>query len=191
MTEHHTINDYWFPVARSSAVEQAPIGVRLLDHDIVLWRSADGLHAFKDLCVHRGTKLSLGWIDKDRLVCPYHGWCYGDDGRVTRIPSVPPDRPIPAKARAETYHCMERYGLVFVCVGTPRQPIYEVPEFSSPDFRCHIVGPVHWHAGAARSFENFFDEAHLPWAHPGLLGDRNNVPVIPARDVKLNGNSFY
>jgi phenylpropionate dioxygenase-like ring-hydroxylating dioxygenase large terminal subunit len=191
MADHHALHDYWFPVALSSAVEDAPVGIKLLDQDIVLWRAADGLHAFRDLCIHRGTKLSLGWVDNGQLVCPYHGWCYGHDGGVTRIPSVPPDRPIPAKARAETYHCSVRYGLVFVCIGTPKQPIYEIPEFSGTGFGWHIVGPVYWQAGATRSFENFFDEAHLPWAHPGLLGDRKNVPVIPTRNIKVNGNSFY
>jgi vanillate O-demethylase monooxygenase subunit len=190
MTPENPIYDYWFPVALSSAIETAPIGLKLLDHEIVLWRTGDGLRAFKDLCIHRGTRLSLGWVADDQLVCPYHGWCYGEDGRVTRIPSVPPDRPIPAKARAQTYQCMERYGLVFVCLGTPKQPVYDVPEFENPDFRRHIVGPTFWHAGATRSFENFFDEAHLPWAHPGLLGDRDNVPVVPTRDIKLNGGSF-
>ena len=191
MTEHHSIYDYWFPVVLSSAVQSAPVAVKLLDHDIVVWRSADGLRAFKDLCIHRGTKLSLGWLDKGGLVCPYHGWCYGDDGRVTRIPSVPVDRPIPAKARAETYRCIERFGLVFVCIGDPVQSVYNVPEFEDSGFRCHTVGPVYWNASAARSFENFFDEAHLPWAHPGLLGDRSDVPVIPVRDVKFNGSGFY
>jgi phenylpropionate dioxygenase-like ring-hydroxylating dioxygenase large terminal subunit len=39
--------------------------------------------------------------------------------------------------------------------------------------------------------ENFMDEAHLPWAHPGLLGNRDAVPVIPQREVKERDEAFF
>jgi phenylpropionate dioxygenase-like ring-hydroxylating dioxygenase large terminal subunit len=183
--------DYWHPVALSAEVRDKPVATRLLDKHIVVWRSSDGIHAFDDLCIHRGTQLSLGWIERDELVCPYHGWCYARDGRVTKIPALPADRPIPGKARAIKYHCAERYGLVFVCLGTPKLPIYEVPEFERDGFKVHIVGPAHWRAGAARSMENFMDEAHLPWAHPGTLGNRDAVPTIPHREVAERDGAFY
>ena len=35
------------------------------------------------------------------------------------------------------------------------------------------------------------DEAHLPWAHPGLLGNRDAVPTIPQREVKERDGAFY
>ena len=54
------VND-WHPVA---SVDQlaggGPLGARLLGEDIVLWRSGADHHAWRDLCVHRGTRLSLG-----------------------------------------------------------------------------------------------------------------------------------
>ena len=37
---------------------------------------------------------------------------------------------------------------------------------------------------AARSFENFIDEAHFPWVHPYLLGDPTNVKPTPARNAR-------
>jgi phenylpropionate dioxygenase-like ring-hydroxylating dioxygenase large terminal subunit len=186
------LRNYWHPVALSSAVTDKPIAVVLLNTDVVIWRNKDGIFAFKDLCVHRGTRLSIGWIDKGELVCPYHGWCYSKEGAVTRIPSIPPERPIPAKARVEKYRCEERYGLVFVCLGEPRRPLYEVPaSIDSDKYKRHVVGPVYWKASAARSFENFFDEAHLPWAHDGYLGSRENVPLIPQREVQEKNGGFY
>jgi phenylpropionate dioxygenase-like ring-hydroxylating dioxygenase large terminal subunit len=183
--------DFWHPVALSADLGEKPIPVTLLGTQLVIWRTANGIFAFKDLCIHRGTRLSLGWVDQGQLVCPYHGWCYNESGAVTKIPAIPADRPIPAKARAEKYHCSERYGLVFVCVGEPRIPIYEVPEFEREGFRTHIVGPFRWTTSAARSMENFMDEAHLPWAHPGTLGNRDNVPVIPNREVAEREGAFY
>jgi vanillate O-demethylase monooxygenase subunit len=189
--DHDPLRDFWYPVALSTDVEDKPMPATLLDEQIVLWRSKAGVAAFKDLCLHRGSRLSLGWTDGDQLVCAYHGWCYNDRGEVIRIPSIPADRGIPAKARAETYLCVERYGLVFVCLGEPRRHIYEVPEFGDPSFRTHIMGPALWKTGAARSLENFIDEAHLPWVHAGMLGNRDNVPIIPSRDVRIEDEAFY
>lgn len=185
------ILDSWFPLILSAELTDKPVAATLLDTDIVLWRTNEGVSAFRDLCIHRGTRLSLGTHDGETLMCPYHGWCYDADGAVVHIPAVPPERPIPDQARVQRYACMERYGLVYVCLGDPDTPLYDVPEFQQDGFRSHILGPVKWQAGAARSFENFIDEAHLPWVHPGMLGNAENVPLIPSRDVKESEKGFY
>jgi phenylpropionate dioxygenase-like ring-hydroxylating dioxygenase large terminal subunit len=191
-SSRYPLLDHWYPVALSADLTDKPLAARVLDTDIVVWRDATGsAQSFRDLCVHRGTRLSLGWVEDGQLVCPYHGWRFDPDGRVARIPAIPKERPIPAKACAQRFACVERYGLVFVCLGTPSTPIYEVPEFEDPAFKTHIVGPIRWKTGAARSAENFMDEAHLPWAHPGTLGNRNEVPEIPARDVAERPGAFY
>ena len=52
---------YWHPVAFASELGDAPFGARLLGEPVVVWRGDEGrLHAVKDLCIHRGTALSLG-----------------------------------------------------------------------------------------------------------------------------------
>jgi phenylpropionate dioxygenase-like ring-hydroxylating dioxygenase large terminal subunit len=183
--------DFWHPVALSESLGAKPSPAVLLDEQLVLWRSGGKVLAFSDLCLHRGTRLSIGWIEDEQLVCAYHGWRYAESGAVVKIPSLPPERPIPKNARARRFLCQERYGLIFVCLGEPRAEIFDVPEFNQDDYKVHIVGPVRWRAGAARSFENFFDEAHLPWAHPGLLGNRDDAPVIPAREIRETEHGFY
>ena len=50
----NALRDYWYPIALSTDVQDKPLAVVLLGADLVLWRTADGIHAFKDLCVHRG-----------------------------------------------------------------------------------------------------------------------------------------
>jgi phenylpropionate dioxygenase-like ring-hydroxylating dioxygenase large terminal subunit len=74
----------WQPVAYAHALTDAPLRVRLLGEDLVLWRDSTGVaHALRDLCIHRGTALSLGRVIGDRLMCPYHGWQYGSDGSAS------------------------------------------------------------------------------------------------------------
>jgi len=89
---------------------------------------ARALRAMSDLCVHRGTALSLGWVQGDELVCAYHGWRYGADGRCVAIPQKEDPAAVPAKARIQAFRAQERYGLIWVALAEPRWPLPEVPE---------------------------------------------------------------
>ncbi|HEY1616211.1 MAG TPA: Rieske (2Fe-2S) protein, partial [Streptosporangiaceae bacterium] len=79
----------WHPVGFSAELAaDRPAHADLLGEPLVLWRSGGAVHAMSDLCVHRGTALSLGWVSGTELVCPYHGWRYAADGRCVAIPQL-------------------------------------------------------------------------------------------------------
>ena len=167
----------WHVVGQSS---DTPVGAvrpaRLLGQDLALWRNKEGLRAWKDLCLHRGAKLSGGRVQDDCLVCPYHGWNYDSAGQCVRIPAHP-SQPPPTRARTTAYHVSERYGLVWVCLGTPTR---DVPSFSEADdtsFRKVIAGPYLFKAHGPRVIENFLDVGHFPFVHAGLLGDPQHTEV--------------
>jgi len=110
----------WHPVAYAARVTRAPHATTLLGEPLVLWRDAQGApHAFRDVCVHRGTALSLGRVDGDEIVCAYHGWRYRGDGACTAIPQLAEPSRVPARARAlvgswdeTTYHrCLGVYAV--------------------------------------------------------------------------------
>ena len=98
-----TLRHYWHPVIRAREVMDKPVSIKLLGEPLVLWRAPDGVAVFYDLCIHRGTPLSLGSIEEGEIVCAYHGWRYNALGMCTRIPSIPRDRPIPSKAQARVH----------------------------------------------------------------------------------------
>jgi nitrite reductase/ring-hydroxylating ferredoxin subunit len=52
----------WFPVAVAADLTDRPAPARLLDVDLVLFRSAGAVVAARDLCPHRGMLLSSGWV---------------------------------------------------------------------------------------------------------------------------------
>src|SRR6516164_1796389 len=93
-----TLSRYWHPVAFSHDVGSAPVPARLLDQDLVVYRTSEAVVVARDICLHRGARLTLGQLDGDELVCAYHGWRYGTDGRCTRIPSQPREIRISPKA---------------------------------------------------------------------------------------------
>ncbi len=175
------LRKYWHPVLAAREVTDRPVPVKLLDQRLVLVRVGGRLVCFRDLCIHRGTPLSLGWVEGDNLVCGYHGWSYGADGVCTRIPALPSGRSIPLRARVESFRADERYGLVWVALEEPRTPIPEFPEACDPEFNLIFHPPSTWKASAARRTENTVDAAHFPWVHEGILGTRDHpeVPVFP------------
>ena len=181
----------WHPVAFGRDLADRPVHADLLGEPLVLWRGPDGgPRANSDLCVHRGTALSLGWITGDELVCPYHGWRYRADGRCAAIPQLEDPSRVPAKARIGAFGCQERYGLIWVALAEPRWPLPEVPELEDGGWTVVTAGPYRWRCDAARQVENFTDFGHFPWVHPGLLGDPER-PVVPRHEVRTEGNVLH
>ena len=180
------LSQCWHPVAYGHDVGDGPVSSILLHEPLVLWRDESGsVVAMRDLCIHRGTALSLGWLANGCIVCPYHGWNYDPSGACVAIPQS--EKPgIPAKARVEVFRSVERYGLVWVALGEPTHDLPDIPELESEDWRVVNTGPFPWDSDASRQVENFTDFGHFPWVHPGLLGDVER-PVVPEYSVQTDG----
>ncbi|MEZ4863158.1 MAG: aromatic ring-hydroxylating dioxygenase subunit alpha [Caldilineaceae bacterium] len=180
------VND-WHPVARAKDLaEGAVLSVRLLEEDLVLWRNGGQVMAWRDLCIHRGTRLSLGKVADGLLECPYHGWRYNNAGACVHIPAHPGQTP-PAKARAQSYLVQEAYELIWVCLGAPAQAISAFTEWDDATYRKIICGPYPVQASGPRIVENFLDVVHFPFVHEGILGDRNH-PEIEEYEAKIGPN---
>src|SRR5690349_13036871 len=96
------INDWHVAATATELQENRPLGVRILEEDLVLWRVGKRVCAWRDLCIHRGTKLSLGKIENNTIICPYHGWTYDQEGQCVRYPAHPEQTPS-ARAHACVY----------------------------------------------------------------------------------------
>src|SRR5205809_7538785 len=83
---------YWQPAALSEEVPPggAPIPVRLLGEDLVLFRDEQGRPGLLGIhCSHRGADLSYGRPEDGGLRCIYHGWLYDRAGRCLEQPGEP------------------------------------------------------------------------------------------------------
>ena len=185
------LSDCWHPVAYSEEIGgESPFPAKLLGESIVVWREENGQpHAMRDLCIHRGTALSLGHLVDDCIVCPYHGWRYDSTGACVLIPQTANEN-VPSKARVDNYHCQERYGLIWVAMANPIYPLPSVPELENNEWQVIHTGPYEWDCDASRQVENFTDFGHFPWVHPGLLGDVNR-PVVPDHTVEVKDHVLH
>ncbi|NMM79949.1 (2Fe-2S)-binding protein [Acidovorax sp. SRB_14] len=162
----------WHPVALSNDVAQAPVPVRLLQRDVVLWRDGTGaLQAFADQCPHRGARLSLGRVHDGKLGCPYHGWQFAASGQCVHVPALPTFTPSAAHC-AHRFEACEAQGLVWVRLeaGTAGLPAFEAE--SDARLRKLNCGPYDVAASAPRIIENFLDMSHFGFVHEGWLGTR-------------------
>ncbi|HEY1765641.1 MAG TPA: aromatic ring-hydroxylating dioxygenase subunit alpha [Opitutaceae bacterium] len=185
------LSAFWHPVCFSSDIAGTkPYSTTLLDEKLVLYRAGGTVVAAKDVCIHRGVPLSYGWIDGDEVVCAYHGFRYGADGRCTRVPAQP-DLPIPKKLCLQTFPAEERYGLIWVCLaGAPRQAIPDWPELEDGRLMQMKLSSGVWKCSAARHVENFNDLAHLSWVHVGTFGNREQ-PEVPKYDVEVTDTGMH
>ena len=63
LIEHDELRHYWYVVAEGHDLDSAPLAVRLLGADYVVWRSSNGeLVAAPDRCPHRESPLSIGTV---------------------------------------------------------------------------------------------------------------------------------
>jgi phenylpropionate dioxygenase-like ring-hydroxylating dioxygenase large terminal subunit len=179
-----SMGSFWHPIALSAEVVEQPRRFMLLGEPIVAFRDEQGVAAFKDLCIHRGTALSLGYITDGHLTCLYHGWEYDRLGTCVRIPALPEGSSIPRKARAIVYRAQERYGLVWVALNDPVAPIPSWPEdaWSNPRFQVFLVARQTWKANAGRVVENGLDFSHFNFVHKGLT-ELADGPVIKPHTV--------
>ena len=185
------LRKYWHPVEDSAAVRSDPVAATLLEEDLVLFRSQGRVHALADCCPHRGTRLSLGWVDEEGcLVCAYHGWAYGPQGQCVRIPSQSDDLSrIPSKARVGAYHAQERYGLVWVALEDPVAGIAPFPEYGNDRYLSYASVRASWNASAGRFTENGLDVTHFAWVHPGTLGERGDAEC-PEIGIRVTDYGF-
>ncbi len=188
LIEHDELRRHWYVVAEDADLDASgsagpvPVSRTLLGRRLVLWRDPVGaVVAAPDRCPHREAPLSAGRLDHGCLVCPYHGWRFGDAGRCVEIPSSGADRAVPPGAHLPTVHVQVRHGLVWVCLAD--EPAGTVPAMAAEDdpaYRRINTGVDTWAVSATRMTDNFLDIAHFPYIHVGTIGrpDQAEVPRL-------------
>ncbi|MEA5515053.1 aromatic ring-hydroxylating dioxygenase subunit alpha [Nodularia sp. UHCC 0506] len=173
------LKNFWYACEFSSAVTNQPKQVLMFNQRFVLYRNSQKqIIALNDQCPHRGAALSLGWIEKDCLRCPYHGWKFQADGQCVEIPSNAPGISIPKKARIDNYPVQEKYGFIWLFYGDlPEAERPPLPTF--PEYMVSTMRPVYDdsidNANYARLMEANLDFTHVIAVHKKSFGQR--IPI--------------
>lgn len=174
----HAMVPGWYVLADASSLRDRPIGVRLAGKPIVLFRGTGGAPvALADRCAHRGVPLSLGRVERGRLECGYHGWCYDDSGRCVTVPGLLGE--IPKAHAVERYAALEQDGFVWVGIEATGRPC-GVPAALEAGY-ASMRRTVTFEAGLHATLENILDVPHTAFLHRGLFRGRSGPRRIRVR----------
>jgi 5,5'-dehydrodivanillate O-demethylase len=175
---------FWQPVMR---LKDLPAGrakpLEILGEHFAVYRAEDGTpHVTAYRCPHRGTPLSLGWVEGDSLRCRYHGWRFDGAGQCVEQPNE--DRPFCDRIRLRSYPTQVYAGLIFAYLGDGEPPPFRrYPDLDRPGVL--VTDPVEvlpctfWN-----KFDN--DHGHRPWVHraTALRLNRKDILVIRHESVE-------
>jgi phenylpropionate dioxygenase-like ring-hydroxylating dioxygenase large terminal subunit len=162
----------WYVAAWTGEVDTQPIGRRICDQPIVLYRDADGSAvALADRCAHRAYPLSAGTVCEGMIRCGYHGFTYDATG-TCRI--VPGQANIALRLAVRSYPTFERDGWIWVWPGDPAlaDPA-DVPDthwMNDPAWVA-VRHSVHFACRAELIHDNLLDLTHETFLHTSTVGD--------------------
>lgn len=154
---------FWHPVCRvRDLLPGRARPIEILGEKFTLYRGETGTpHVVAFGCPHRGTQLSVGWVEGNDLRCRYHGWRFDPSGQCVEQPCE--DKPFAANIKMPSYPTREYAGLIFAFLGTDAPP--EFPRFAELDQPGVIIAdPAEF---LPCSFWNRLDNdhPHVPWVH--------------------------
>ena len=184
---------HWYPLLPIEDIEpQKPTTATLLGIPLVIWKSPSSeIHrVFLDRCPHRLAPLSEGRIDEQtgNLMCSYHGWQFEQNGTCTRIPQADNSELIAKNTQnfcATAFPSVEKNDLLWVWM-----------DADSPEIAAKTALPLSPKIDSSKGFvwssmvrdleydwrilvENVADPSHVPFAHHGIQGNRDQAkPII-------------
>ncbi len=171
------LTNHWYLAAWSKEVGSQPFRRKICNLPVVLFRTQQGqIQALRDVCPHRFAPLSMGHIEGDAIVCPYHGLRFNGEGVCTHSPFGQP----PAGAKVRALPVVERDGGIWLWTGHPAAArLEDVPDYSGylfkPELDCirmHVLLESHIMLGV----ENLLDLTHAAALHRTSfqMGEYNN-----------------
>lgn len=173
LADRHTpfIMDDWYVAAFGQEVKDQLLARTLLGQRVVLYRAANRqVVALEDRCPHRSMPLSAGTLERDTIVCGYHGFRFNTEGNCIEVPS---QTTCPANIGIKSYRTHERGPVVWIWMGDPdKADLSKLPSqdwLEDPQWETS-QGYLHLPASYVRLHENLLDLTHLSFLHAKSFG---------------------
>ena len=150
---------------------------------VLISRGKDAkVRAFLNVCSHRGAPLAdEGRGNCPRFTCKYHGWTFGQDGRLIGVAEASTFGEIDKAERGlRELPCEEKAGMIFVCL-TPNAPLdldgyyrgfledYEAMDFANWTYLgSRVIEGANWKI----AFDGYLEGYHFASLHPESIAPR-------------------
>ncbi len=165
---------------------------------LAAYQGGDGaIHVLDGYCPHMGGDLSHGTVAGDSVICPFHHWSWGPDGRCNRIPYA---ERIPSQARVKAWPTCEQNRLLFVWndrEGNPPRPELAIPPLgacASDEWSEWVIEKWTINTNCRELLDNVADMAHFAAVHgapadyfANLFEGHKATQVMVGRSTNLAG----
>lgn len=150
---------------------------------VLISRARDGkVRAFLNVCSHRGAPLAdEGHGNCPRFTCKYHGWSFGQDGKLIGVADASTFGEVDKAERGlRELPCKEMAGMIFVCL-TPNAPLdldgyyrglledYEAMDFANWTYLgSRVIEGANWKI----AFDGYLEGYHFASLHPETIAPR-------------------
>lgn len=116
----------WLCVARAEEIENPGdyMALRIAGEPLLLVRNKAGeVRALANVCAHRGVEVAVGSGNTMRFSCPYHGWSYDLDGKLTGAAFMAESESFDKGARLQPIRAGVWDGWIFVNFDAQAEPL--------------------------------------------------------------------
>jgi phenylpropionate dioxygenase-like ring-hydroxylating dioxygenase large terminal subunit len=166
------LRNAWYIGAWADELTDKPLGRRICDEPIVLFRDRAGrASALADRCCHRSAPLSLGQITERGLECGYHGLTFEGSGKCVHVPG---QARVPDAARVRSYPVVEKNQFVWLWMGdAAKADPSQIVDFPYHDDTAHwpnkhAMYPIK--GNYMLMVDNLMDLTHLGYLHAKTVG---------------------
>lgn len=157
----------WFSVASSDMVPKGKvIEVDAFGQKLAVFRGEDGNIGVLDVyCPHLNANLTDGCVKGNNLVCPFHAWEFGKDGKCAHIPYTDTVHP---RAAAKSWSVQENWNLILVWYHSENeQPTWSTENYlpQLKDYKYHFKTTDTLRIHLQDFAENGADYAHFAYVH--------------------------
>lgn len=183
------LENIWYVVLESKEVKKGKLlGVKRLNKNLLFYRVDDKVVCIEDKCSHRGTKLSLGNLNKNCVACPFHGFEFNEEGQCISIPANGQNSKVSNRFNIKTYPTHERDGFIFIYNGKSTNSKPEYFEELETVFT-KTTSRTLWNTHYSRAIENQLDVVHLPFVHKKTIG-KANKRLVNGPKIKVDNNKM-
>jgi nitrite reductase/ring-hydroxylating ferredoxin subunit len=159
---------FWQPVAYQHEIREAPLRVKILGEELVVFQDRSGAVGVLHLhCSHRGTSLEYGRVEEHGIRCCYHGRVFDVDGTVLEMPGERAAERLCQQYRQGAYPTHLFGGMVFAYMGPPEKkppfPMYD--KWNVPGMKLAPGPRMPFECNWVQVKENAMDPAHTAILH--------------------------
>ncbi len=185
----------WHCLGLSRDYGETPIALDYFGTRLVAFRSDDfKVHIIDAYCPHMGADLAEGEVVDGNLICPFHHWSWGKDGRCNHIPYA---KNIPKKAVVKKWPSLEKNGLLYVWHDPQNndpiaeQEIPDQPEYYDDGWSDWYMDKIRIHNNNRELIDNMADVGHFGPVHNAQASSFKNIAHRHTYTQIMEGDPAY